>query len=245
MIFLFTDFGYRGPYIGQMKAVLCDQLPNRKVIDLMHDAPRFNAKASAYLLSAMADYLPVNAITTAVVDPGVGSDRRPIAVKADNRWFIGPDNGLLEVVKRRARDASSFEIDWHPPHLSASFHGRDLFAPVTSQIARNSRDNLRPIDNTAQSAYTSWPDDLPEVIYIDDFGNAMTGMRFDTLPPACSIYLDAVNIPIGRTFSDVPPGAPLAYKNSLGLLEIAVNQGSARSTLGIEIGKAVTIKAKQ
>lgn len=242
MIFLFTDFGYNGPYIGQMKSVIYDQLPDHRVIDLMQDAPRFNPKASAYLLAALADYLPENALTTAVVDPGVGSDRRPIAVNADGRWFIGPDNGLLEIVGRRAERQNMYEIDWQPSQLSASFHGRDLFAPVTVQIARSQLDNLRPLVRShSPASWNHWPNDLAEVIYIDDFGNAMTGIRFDQLPKNCKITLEDTTISVGRTFSDVAKGAPLAYRNSLGLLEIAVNQDNAAKSLNLSIGGRIDI----
>jgi S-adenosylmethionine hydrolase len=105
MILLFTDFGYEGLYVGQMKAVLARDAPNVPVIDLMHDAPAHDPRSAAYLLAALVPEMPEGAVCLAVVDPGVGSDRTPLVVNADGRWFVGPDNGLFEIVQRRAKHA--------------------------------------------------------------------------------------------------------------------------------------------
>jgi S-adenosylmethionine hydrolase len=126
MIVLFTDFGLSGPYIGQMKAVLHQMALGTPVIDLFADAPVGNPKASAYLLAAYAAWFTTGTIFLCVVDPGVGGARLPVIVEADGRWFVGPDNGLFELVQRRAEKMRSFEIEWKPEHLSASFHGRPL-----------------------------------------------------------------------------------------------------------------------
>ncbi|MGH9575968.1 MAG: SAM hydrolase/SAM-dependent halogenase family protein, partial [Terriglobales bacterium] len=103
MIFLFTDFGAAGIYVGQVKAVLQERSPKVPVIDLLHDAPAFNVKAGAHLLAAFAVRLPKDSVTLAVVDPGVGGPRQPVAVAADGRWFVGPDNGLISVAAARAK----------------------------------------------------------------------------------------------------------------------------------------------
>jgi S-adenosyl-L-methionine hydrolase (adenosine-forming) len=130
MIALFTDFGLHGPYTGQMKAVLHQMAPGIPIIDLFADAPVGNPKASAYLLAAYAAWFPVRTVFLCVVDPGVGGTRPSIFLEADGRWYIGPGNGLFELIQRRARETRSWDIDWKPKHLSASFHGRDLFAPA-------------------------------------------------------------------------------------------------------------------
>ena len=135
MIALFTDFGLHGPYTGQMKAVLHQMAPGIPIIDLFADAPVGNPKASAYLLAAYAAWLPVRTVFLCVVDPGVGGTRPAIFIEADGRWYIGPGNGLFELIQRRARETHSWDIDWKPKHLSASFHGRDLFAPVAAMLA--------------------------------------------------------------------------------------------------------------
>src|SRR6202051_1160043 len=130
MIVLFTDFGLEGPYTGQVKAVLHRSAPGIPVIDLFADAPAGNPRAAAYLLAAYAVWFPTETVLLSVVDPGVGGTRAPVVVESDGRWYVGPENGLFELVRRRGRAVKSWEIDWRPEALSASFHGRDLFAPV-------------------------------------------------------------------------------------------------------------------
>jgi S-adenosyl-L-methionine hydrolase (adenosine-forming) len=125
MIVLFTDFGLHGPYAGQMKAVLHQMVPGTSIVDLFADAPVGNPKASAYLLPVYAAWFPVDTVFLCVVDPGVGGVRPPIILEADGRWYVGPGNGLFELVQRRAGETRSWHIDWKPERLSASFHGRD------------------------------------------------------------------------------------------------------------------------
>ena len=137
MIVLFTDFGLQGPYTGQMKAVLWRMAPGIPAVDLFADAPVGNPKASAYLLAAYAEWFAAGTVFLAVVDPGVGGTRPPIILEADGRWYVGPGNGLFELVERRATSKRSWDIDWRPERLSASFHGRDLFAPVAAMLARD------------------------------------------------------------------------------------------------------------
>ncbi len=137
MIVLFTDFGWQGPYVGQMKAVLAKQAPREPLIDLMHDVPTFNPRAAAYLLASLIDPFPPDTVFLTVVDPGVGSQlRSPCVMKAAGRWYVGPDNGLFNVIAKQAASYMAWEIDWRPDTLSDSFHGRDLFAPVAAQLAR-------------------------------------------------------------------------------------------------------------
>jgi S-adenosyl-L-methionine hydrolase (adenosine-forming) len=181
MIVLFTDFGLLGPYTGQMKAVLHQMAPGVPIIDLFADAPPGNPKASAYLLAAYALWFAAGTTFLCVVDPGVGGTRQPVMLDADGRWYVGPDNGLFELIERRATTARSFDIDWRPQHLSASFHGRDLFAPVAAMLARGEPPPGQPCKLADRPS--DWPDDLAEVVYIDHFGNAMTGLRAAMLPP--------------------------------------------------------------
>jgi len=136
MIALFTDFGWQGPYVGQIKAVLMQLASQQPVIDLMHDVPAFQPRAASYLLASLVKKFPVETVFLAVVDPGVGSrQRRPCVVSADGRWYVGPDNGLFNVIANQAAEYKVWEITWRPDALSDSFHGRDLFAPVAAQLA--------------------------------------------------------------------------------------------------------------
>lgn len=251
LIALFTDFGLTGPYTGQMKAVLARAAPGVAVVDLMADAPACAPQPAAYLLAALAPGLPPPGVFVCVVDPGVGGARRPLAMQADGRIFVGPDNGLLEPIRRRATTATVREIIWRPERLSASFHGRDLFAPVAARLARDGWDAVAAADFAPLSGVDSgsgpvpvggdWPDDWPAVIYIDHYGNVMTGLRAGGLPENATLAVAGRRLARVRTFGDVPAGAALVYENSCGLLEIAVNGGSAAAALGLRIGDPVAV----
>src|SRR5205814_399086 len=160
--------------------------------------------------------------------------------EGDSRWYVGPDNGLLELVKRRAGHALSWEICARPETISASFHGRDLFAPVAGLLARGQPPaaRLRPAEISRRP---DWPDDLPEIVYIDRFGNAMTGLRAALIPDGARLAAAGRVLARRRTFSDVPAGEAFWYENSNGLAEIAVNSGRADAALGLAIGSAVAI----
>ncbi|MBL1141808.1 MAG: SAM-dependent chlorinase/fluorinase [Proteobacteria bacterium] len=239
MIFLFTDYGLQGPYIGQVETVLHQMVPNEKLILLMADAPRNNPKASAYLLSSLVSRIPEGSIVLSVVDPGVGSDEdKPVMLKIDGRWFVGADNGLFDLVARRAKEIEAYEVTWKPEILSNSFHGRDLYAPVCTMIA-----NGYDVSSTAfeWKDIHKWPDDLNEIIYIDHFGNCMTGIRAESLDKQLVLRIDHQDIVNADTFSDVKEGKALWYENSNGLIEIAVNQGTAEETLQLKIGSHILL----
>ena len=238
-IYLFSDFGSQGPYVGQMRARLAALPPDAfTVIDLMHDAPVQDPRSASYLLAALAADMPADAICVAVVDPGVGTRRDPLVVQADSRLWIGPDNGLLAIPARRARKAVWRRIDWRPDTLSNSFHGRDLFAPAAGHIAREGQGWLdrwtTPLGGGGTGKDRGWPDDLPAVIYIDQFGNAMTGLRAPTVSRTAGITVGDAALPHAETFGAVPPGA--------GFVEIAVNRGEAANVLGVRIGTPVALR---
>ena len=240
MIALFTDFGLEGPYTGQLETVLYRTAPGVPVIGLFADAPSGRPRPAAYLLAAYGIWFPAGTVFLAVVDPGVGSLRLPVIVEADGRWYVGPDNGLFELVMRRAEEARSWEILWRPETLSASFHGRDLFAPVAGWLARGERPNRQPRPPQI-GRHADWPDDLPEIVYVDRFGNAMTGLRGSLLPQGARLVLSGRELRRARTFSDVQPGEAFWYENSNGLAEIAVNAGRAADALRLEIGSPVAV----
>lgn len=244
MIYLFTDFGREGPYVGQMHAVLAQQAAGVPVIDLMHDAPACAPRPAAYLLAALATEMPGNAVCCAVVDPGVGTDRAPVAVEADRRWFVGPGNGLFELIARRAHACRQHRIVWLPDALSASFHGRDLFAPIAAHLASTGDlppDWLAPLDDPGPGA--DWLDDLAEVIYVDRFGNLVTGMRADRLSPDATLAIAGQTVAHARTFGDAQPDTPFWYGNSSGLVEIAVRKASAATLLSAGIGTSIAADA--
>ena len=240
MIVLFTDFGLTDPYIGQLHAVLSWEAPGVPVIDLFHAVPDFNIRAAAYLLPAYVHEFPPGTVFVCVVDPGVGGARRPLMLKADDRWYVGPDNGLFEIVKRRAGECDCRVIRWRPPRLSASFHGRDLFAPVAARLARGETPDSDLIAQTPRPG-ESWPDDLAEILYVDHYGNCVTGLRAVTMRPEQTLRAGGEVVKYARIFADVPPGAAFWYENANGLAEIAVNRGSAAARLGLKHGDPVAI----
>ena len=239
MIVLFTDFGPAGPYTGQMRAVLAREAPGVDVIDLISNAPSFAPRASAYLLAALVPAFPDDAVFLCVVDPGVGGLRAPVVAEAGRQRFVGPGNGLFEIVMRRAEPARMWEIAWRPDRLSSSFHGRDLFAPVAARLAKGRDIERAP---AAPRRNLDWPDDLAEIIYIDRYGNAMTGLRASVMPHASTVAAGGRRFERAETFSSVREGEAFWYENANGLAEIAVNRGSAADLLGLKIGDAVTVE---
>ena len=239
MIVLFTDFGLEGPYVGQIKAVLDRETPGATVIDLFHDAPVHEPEFAGYLLAAYAAAFPDDAVFLCAVDPGVGSERVAVAVRADGRWYVGPDNGLFAIVARRARSSEWWDIAAPEGAVSATFHGRDVFAPVAARLARGEGP---PGARRAEATQSDWPDDLARVIYIDRFGNAITGLRAAALGDGHAIEVGGRVLARARTFSDVEPGEAFWYQNSNGLAAIAVNRGRADEALGLGIGAPVTVR---
>ena len=234
MIVLFTDYGMAGPYIGQVEACLHRYAAEETVINLFADAPRNDPRASAYLLAAYTRNFSSGTVFFCVVDPGVGSfEHKPVILRVDGRWYVGPDNGLFDILVRQSDEVASWEILWRPEQLSNSFHGRDLYAPVCAYLATGREIQKRSLQWQDQH---QWPGDLDEVIYIDHFGNAITGRRADTLSKASVLKKDTFRIKHASTFSRVQPEHAFWYENSNGLLEIAVNLGSAAEQLGCKIG---------
>ncbi len=241
MIFLFTDFGFEGPYLGQVKAVLHRTAPGIAMFDLFADAPDRRPMEAAYLLAAYVGSCPPGSHFFCVVDPGVGGARPPIALKVDQSWFVGPGNGLLEMVYRGQPDAEAYVIDWRPESLSASFHGRDLFAPVIARLAAGTAPEQIGLRRAEPPRFPDWPDQLASVIYQDRYGNLMTGLKSATIPSSARIRLGPHVIVWAETFSAVPRGHALWYGNSTGLVEIAVNGGSAAVALAAGPGSGVEI----
>ncbi|WP_333872845.1 SAM hydrolase/SAM-dependent halogenase family protein [Methylobacter sp.] len=239
-IILFTDFGPSGPYIGQMESVLRLTAPNVPVINLLSNAPTADPRLSSYLLAALRYSFPVHGIFLSVVDPGVGGERRAVVLQANGQTFVGPDNGLLNTVAVQSQKVQWSEIIWRPDHCSMSFQGRDLFAPIAAKLAINAADNsLRPFERNDLSA---WPPDLAEVIYFDHYGNAMTGLRYGEAFSGKTLTVNGITVKQAGTFGDVEEQQAFWYKNSSGLIEIAVNKGYAKQQLALELGMAISLK---
>lgn len=236
-IVLFTDFGPFGPYTGQMELVLRQAAPNVPVINLLSNAPIADPRLSSYLLAALRYSFPANSIFLSVVDPGVGGERRAVILQADGQTFVGPDNGLLNTIAVQSQNTQWSEIIWRPKHCSMSFHGRDIFAPVAAKLAINQADDLlQPFE---RNDLNDWPHDLAEVIYFDHYGNAMTGLRYSDIFSGKTLTVNGIQVKQADTFSAVEEHQAFWYKNSSGLVEVAVNKGRAEQQLALKLGMKI------
>jgi hypothetical protein len=236
VIVLYTDFGARDLYVAQVKAVLAARAPGVPVLDATHDLAAYAVRPAAHLLAALAGEYPRGSAFLAVVDPGVGTGRGAIVVEAEGRRFVGPDNGLLSVLWARARARKCRRIAWRPKRLTSSFHGRDLFAPVAAALARGRvpRGWLVPI---ARPRVLLSGEDLAQVIYIDHYGNAVTGLR--RTDGSRRLRVGRRVLPYARTFGEA--SGPFWYENSMGLVEISAPHASAARVLRLRVGSRVQV----
>lgn len=251
-IALLTDFGARDPFVGVMKGVIARIAPAARVIDLAHEVPARDVRAAAVALWTAYRYFPPRTIFVAVVDPGVGTRRRILAAETSAGTFLAPDNGLLTLVLRAAppkRAVAVTERRHRLPEVSATFHGRDIFAPVAARLARGlPLSRLGPRVREWVRLSFGEPERRAgrvrgEVISIDRFGNAMTN-----IPGAWARKGDAVVIrgrrvaPVASAYADVPRGRAVAVIGSAGTLEIAVNGGSAERKFKLKTGESVDVE---
>jgi len=257
IITLTTDFGTRDPFVGIMRGVILGIAPSTRIVDLTHAVPAQNVLAGAHLLASAARWFPRGTIHVAVVDPGVGTRRRALAVETADAWFVGPDNGVLSLAVparavRRIVDVSRSPYRLRP--VSRTFHGRDVFAPVAAALA-NGVDPARlgPAVATMQRLRPSRPVRrgkalVGAVLWVDGFGNATTDIaatdlaRADFRGQRLSITIAGHVVPFRSSYAAVSPGRAVALVNSSDLVEIAVNAGSASTALGASPGVAVRIE---
>jgi S-adenosylmethionine hydrolase len=242
MLALFTDYGWSDPYVGQIKAVLAREAPGVPVIDLLHAVPDFNAHAGAQLLDALSHSFSVGTVFFCVIDPGVGVERDALVVEADGRWFVGPDNGLLSIVSARAEQVRVWKIHWRPERISASFHGRELFAPIAAWIAAGKfpADKLTLV---AEANIQFDAADLPRILYIDHFGNAWTGIRGGLTESDSRLEVKGKLLPWRRVFAEAGKGEIFWYVNSVGLVEIAANRANAAALMDLKVGDLVKLSS--
>jgi S-adenosylmethionine hydrolase len=257
IVTLTTDFGERDPFVGIMKGVILGIASAAQIVDLTHAVPRQNVLAGAYALASAVRWFPRGTVHVAVVDPGVGTRRRALAVETASAWFVGPDNGLLSVAVPRRGMRRILDVSHSPYRLrpvSRTFHGRDVFAPIAAALAHG-------VDPAALGTVVSTMRRLAvpkarrrarglvgEVLWVDGYGNAATNVSAKDLAVAdfrgrrLSITIAGHVVPFRPTYAAVPPGRPVALLNSSDLLEIAVNGGSASADLGAGVGTAVRIE---
>ena len=252
-ISLLTDFGLRDPYVGIMKAVILERAPDARLVDLTHEVARQGIRQGAFALATAAPYCPKGAIHLAVVDPGVGTARRAVVVQTGRARFVAPDNGLLTLVLQTDPPLAAWHLNrsqYFLPSVSATFHGRDLFAPVAAHLAQGAApaDMGEPIDPASLVTFDV-PPVLAErgsvratVLYVDHFGNLVTtATPADVSGEVSRVWAGGREVPMGAAYRDVGEGFPLALWGSTGRLEISVCMGSAASTLGLGEGATVEI----
>jgi hypothetical protein len=185
------------------------------------------------LLFSVASQYPRESVFIGVVDPGVGGKRAAIVVEADGQRFVGPDNGLLSLLWQRARRRRCWRIRWRPEKLTSSFHGRDLFAPVAAALATKLPRGW--LSTKAAPGVRLEDEDLARIIYVDHYGNAVTGMR--QFKKDRRLRAGGRTLGYARTFEDAK--APFWYGNSMGLVEIAAPRGNAARMLRLKVGSPV------
>jgi S-adenosylmethionine hydrolase len=263
VIALLTDFGTVDPYVAAMKGVILSTCPKVNVVDITHEVPSFDVEYGALLLLFTYRYFPPGTVFVGVVDPGVGGSRRPIAVVSRNYYFVGPDNGLLTP----AADDDGVEYavvldreEFYRKPTSASFHGRDIFAPIAARIAcgeplESLGSRVNP--STLVALGTSFGHRILEgcvelaVIHVDKFGNIILSDRFKNVREALNLGLRSkvevrtrrrsATATVERVFSLAPPGALVLYENSFGYAELAVNRGSAERFLQVSKGDRILL----
>lgn len=259
LITLTTDFGTQDWFVGTMKGVIAGLAPEARIIDLTHEIPPGDIRAGAFALAAACGYFPKGTVHLVVVDPGVGSARRALAIQTRDYMFVGPDNGVLSWALRTKRVLAAHAITNSRLLLrpvSNTFHGRDVFSPVAARLSAGlAIGELGP--RLRSFARLTWPRPKVtnrairgEVIYVDRFGNAITNIDHANLraPRRRRLRVVAGGQDVGlilRYYGAAPPGQALAVVGSSGLLEVAVNGGSAAETLGLRVGEAVEVRTSR
>jgi S-adenosyl-L-methionine hydrolase (adenosine-forming) len=260
VVILMTDFGLRDTYVGQMKCVITSICPDASVIDLTHAVDPQNIAQGAFFLDRSMPFFPDRAVVVCVVDPGVGTSRKPIAVKTARQTFLAPDNGLLTPVLgsqtvTHCISISSLEIML--PAQSATFHGRDIFSPAAAHLCAGFPfdrlgDPVDPASCITLPAETNRIENgnsiAGRVLFCDHFGNLVTSLESSLVDTAHRWEISAEGIdglPIVKTYEDVDEGKLLAYRGSFDTIEIAVRNGSAAGITGLKHGAAVRLVRKE
>jgi S-adenosylmethionine hydrolase len=242
IITLLTDFGTADSYIAEIKAVLLARAPRATLVDISHEVSPGDIRAGQFLLSRTWKQFSPDTVHLAVVDPGVGTERRAIAGEHGGHRFVAPDNGLLSFLPRDARFVS-LPI---PANAAPTFHGRDVFAPAAAALSAGAAlaslgeaitDPVRsPLPEARHHALTM----VGEVVYVDRFGTLVSNILGDAVQQGARIRVEGTDVgSLSRTFGDVARGALVAFVGSGGTVEIAVRDGSAARMLGVGVGAEV------
>ena len=252
-----TDFGTTDIFVGVMKGVILGINPDAKIIDITHDVEPQDVYAGAFLLSSAYRYFPPGTIHMGVIDPGVGSARRAIAVETERYYFVAPDNGLLSYALCKEKVCCAVNLTnpkYFLPQISNTFHGRDIFAPVAAHISRGVALNFLGgwITNIAQIPIStpdiSESEIVGQIIYIDRFGNLITNISqelFASIRRERNFVIFVKDRQIQRiynAYAESSAGELLGIFSSFGNLEIAINAGNTAETLGVKRGNPIKIR---
>ena len=258
MITLTTDFGTQDAYVAAMKGTMLGVDPTARFVDITHAVSPQDVMEAAFVLRGAVPFFPEGAVHLVVVDPGVGTDRHPIAIRHDGQWFVGPDNGLFPLVLSNTTPEAVVKLDnpevWRTSDPCTTFHGRDIFAPVAAHLSAGCSlpDVGSPLDTlntlrwvrpqTAPGTVQGW------VVHVDRFGNCITNIRrsdlkaafhgTDASPYKCYVGSTVLE-EIHATYGSVADGDPLLLYGSTGFLEVAVNGGHASKLLNISKGDTI------
>jgi S-adenosylmethionine hydrolase len=248
LVTLLTDFGTADSYVAEVKGVILTLAPGTALVDITHAVPPGDVRSGAYLLGRTWHRFPLGTLHLVVVDPGVGTDRRAVALAVRGHFFIGPDNGVFSSVLHD----TEVEIVTlpTPDNASPTFHGRDLFAPVAAALANGAAIaslGSPLLDVPHRLAYTEpryeGKSVVGEILYVDRFGTLITNLTPELVPGYASIEVEGLDIgPLRHTFGDVPTGGLVAYLGSGGAVELAVRDGSAARRLGMGVGGRIRVR---
>jgi len=254
IISLLSDFGHKDPYVAEMKAVIFSINPQACIVDITHEIEKFNIRMGAYVLASAAPYFPPNTIHVAVVDPGVGTKRRPVIAETSRSLYVGPDNGLLMLAAHKEHIINVYQID-NPKYMlskvSKTFHGRDIFAPAAAHLTQEIKSSdFGPAIQDYIFPEFAKPhlrngELLGEVLHIDDFGNIVTNITSEDLEKMGFHEVTSLLVRLGNktlsirfcsAYGEVPAGTPLVLIGSSNFLEVAVNQRSASGIFKAKVG---------
>jgi S-adenosylmethionine hydrolase len=257
IVTLTTDFGLKDPYAAEMKAAILSICPTAVIVDITHSIAKFNIRMGAYVLASAAPYFPKDTVHVAVVDPGVGTRRRSIAIQTKKGFFVGPDNGLLVLAAEQQGITSVHELTnprFMLPKVSSTFHGRDIFAPAAAHLLNGVKPaEFGPeIHQAVKPAFAKVTRRngmlVGEVLHVDGFGNVITNINEKEV--AQSRVKDAVNVELAgcklklkfcKAYGEIKLHEPLALIGSHGFLEISVNQGSAAEKFETKPGDKIKL----
>ena len=252
LITVTTDFGLNDPYAAIMKGAAIGINSQVRFVDITHDIPLGNVSRASFFISTCVNWFPQGTVHLAVVDPDVGTDRRPIAVQGKRHFYVGPDNGIFTMALRHDKIVSAVELrpgNWTLGRISKTFHGRDIFAPAAAYLSMGvGLENLGPeisdlVELDIPSVQVKNNKIETVVLHIDTYGNLIVAVRCDSTGiPVDNVQIKGQVIPLNSTFADVPVGHLTAYWGSSGYCEVAVNRGSAAEALSVQVGDPVTLQ---